>query len=59
MGVGAIQQLASPQQISRSITTRAAPPQQDNLDGFSKKYAFSFGFSINTPSYSGNPFHTR
>jgi hypothetical protein len=48
MGVGAIQQLASPQQISRSMTSRAAPPQQDNLDGFSRNMPFPSAF-LSTP----------
>ena len=48
MGVGAIQQLALPQQISRSITSRAAAPQQDNLDGFSRNMPFSSAF-LSTP----------
>jgi hypothetical protein len=48
MGVGAIQQLAFPQQILRSITSRAAPPQQDNLDGFSRNMPFPSAF-LSTP----------
>jgi hypothetical protein len=47
MGVGAIQQIASPQQISRSITSRAAS-QQDSLDGFSRNMPFPSAF-LSTP----------